>query len=152
MTRRTWNPLALMLLAACTAGGIPTSSGGAGGVTIDINLTQSQPVQTPYGLSGGFTPAITTVPVGSQFHFTNTDSFAHTGSYLGSQFTQFPVGSPLGQGATTQSGNTLSGGFTSGALQAGTSSQTITADRAGTYLFGCFFHYGAPMRAAIVAQ
>jgi plastocyanin len=141
-----------MLLAACTAGGIPTSSGGSGGVTIDINLTLSQPVQTPYGLSGGFTPAITTIPVGSQFHFTNTDSFAHTGSYLGSQFTQFPAGSPLTQKATTQFGSTLSGGFSSGALQAGTSSQTITADRAGTYLFGCFFHYGAPMRGAIIAQ
>jgi plastocyanin len=141
-----------MLLAACTAGGIPTSSGGSGGVTIDINLTLSKPVQTPYGLSGGFTPAITTIPVGSQFHFTNTDSFAHTGSYLGSQFTQFPAGSPLTQKATTQFGSTLSGGFSSGALQAGTSSQTITADRAGTYLFGCFFHYGAPMRGAIIAQ
>jgi plastocyanin len=112
----------------------------------------SHPVQTPYGLSGGFTPAITTIPVGSQFHFTNTDSFAHTGSYLGTQYTQFPSGSPLKSGATTQSGSTLSGGFTSGALQAGTSSQTITADRAGTYLFGCFFHYGAPMRGAIIAQ
>jgi plastocyanin len=152
MTRQSWTTLALMLLAGCTAGGIPTSSGGAGGVTIDINLTLSKPVQTPYGLSGGFTPAITTVAVGSQFHFTNTDSFAHTGSYLGSQYTQFPAGSPLTQKATTQSGNTLSGGFTSGALQAGSSSQTITADRAGTYLFGCFFHYGAPMRGAIIAQ
>lgn len=144
--------IAFILLAACTAGGIPSSSGGSAGVTIDINLTISKPVQTPYGMSGGFTPAITTVAVGSQFHFTNTDSFAHTGSYLGSQFTQFPSGSPLGQSATTQSGNTLSGGFTSGALQAGASSQTITADRAGTYLFGCYFHYGAPMRAAIIAQ
>ncbi|MFZ0575633.1 MAG: hypothetical protein WA428_06045 [Candidatus Cybelea sp.] len=152
MTRQSWTTLALMLLAACTAGGIPTSSGGASGVTIDINLTLSQPVQTPYGLSGGFTPAIATVPVGSQFHFTNTDSFAHTGSYLGSQFTQFPAGSPLGQQATHQSGSTLSGGFTSGALQPGSSSQTITADKAGTYLFGCFFHYGAPMRGAIIAQ
>ena len=152
MRRQTWKTLPLMLLAACTAGGIPTSSGGSGGVTIDINLTLSQPVQTPYGLSGGFTPAITTIPVGSQFHFTNTDSFAHTGSYLGSQFTQFPAGSPLTQKATTQFGSTLSGGFSSGALQAGTSSQTITADRAGTYLFGCFFHYGAPMRGAIIAQ
>jgi plastocyanin len=152
MKRRASTTLALMLLAACTAGGIPTSSGGSSGVTININLTLSQPVQTPYGLSGGFTPAITTVPVGSQFHFTNTDSFAHTGSFLGSQFTQFPAGSPLGQSATTQKGSTLSGGFTSGALQAGTSSQTITADRAGTYLFGCFFHYGAPMRGAIIAQ
>jgi plastocyanin len=152
MTRQTGTTLALMLLAACTAGGIPTSSGGAGGVAIEINLTLSQPVKTPYGLSGGFTPAITTVPVGTQFHFTNTDSFAHTGSYLGSQFTQFPAGSPLGIGATHQSGNNLSGGFTSGALQPGSSSQTITADRTGTYLFGCFFHYGAPMRAAIIAQ
>jgi plastocyanin len=152
MTRQPWTTLGLMLLAACTAGGVPTSSGGAGGVTIDINLTLSKPVQTPYGLSGGFTPAITTVPVGSQFHFTNTDSFAHTGSFLGSQFTQFPAGSPLTSKAETQSGNTLSGGFTSGALQAGSSSQTITADRAGTYLFGCFFHYGAPMRGAIIAQ
>ena len=152
MKRRASTTLALMLLAACTAGGIPTSSGGSSGVTIDINLTLSKPVQTPYGLSGGFTPAITTIPVGSQFHFTNTDSFAHTGSYLGSQFTQFPAGSPLGQSATTQSGNTLSGGFTTGALQAGTSSQTITADRAGTYLFGCFFHFGAPMKGAIIAQ
>jgi plastocyanin len=154
MKRRASTTLALMLLAACTAGGIPTSSGGSSGVTININLTLSQPVQTPYGLSGGFTPAITTVPVGSQFHFTNTDSFAHTGTEITPPGvpTQFPPGSPFGQSATTQSGSTLSGGFTSGALQAGTSSQTITADRAGTYLFGCFFHYGAPMRGAIIAQ
>jgi plastocyanin len=46
----------------------------------------------------------------------------------------------------------VSGGFSSGAMQAGSSSQSITVDRAGTYLFGCFFHYGAPMRGAIVAQ
>jgi len=152
VTRQTWTTPALLLLAACTAGGIPTSSGGSGGVTIDINLTLSKPVQTPYGLSGGFTPAVTTIPVGSQFHFTNTDSFPHTGSYLGS-VTQFPTGSPLTSKAETQFGNTLSGGmWTTGALQAGTSSQTITADRAGTYLFGCFFHYGAQMKGAIIAQ
>lgn len=152
MKRRTWISLALMLLAACTAGGIPTSSGGSGGVAIDINLTLSQPVKTAYGLSGGYTPAITNVPVGSQIHFTNTDSFAHTATEMSQSFTQFPSGSPFGIGATTQSGNSLSGGFSSGALQAGSSSQTISVDRAGTYLFGCFFHYGAPMRAAIVAQ
>ena len=154
MKRRAWTTPALLLLAACTAGGIPTSSGGSGGVTIDINLTLSQPVQTPYGLSGGFTPAITTVPVGSQFHFTNTDSFAHTGIVISAaEFTQFPHRLAVrGRARRRSSGNTLSGGFTSGALQAGTSSQTITADRAGTYLFGCFFHYGAPMRGAIIAQ
>lgn len=151
MKKRMWTTLTPMLLAACTAGGIPTSSGGAGGVTIDINLTLSKPVQTPYGLSGGYTPAITTVPVGSELHFTNTDSFAHTATEIPGA-TRFPSGSPFSIKATSQSGDTLSGGFSSGALQAGQSSQTITADRAGTYLFGCFFHYGAPMRAAIVAQ
>lgn len=150
--QRFWMLAALLVAAACTAGGIPTSSGGAGGVAIDINLTLSQPVKTQYGESGGFTPPITNVSVGSTLHFVNTDSFAHTASYLGSKYTQFPAGSPLGIGATTQSGSTLSGGFTSGALQAGATSQTITVDQPGTYLFGCFFHYGAPMRAAIVAQ
>ena len=153
MTRRPWTTLALMLLAACTAGGIPTSSGGAGGVTIDINLTLSQPVQTPYGLSGGFTPAITTIPVGSQIPLHEHRQLRAHG--VVSREPIHAVSRPArrsSSSATTQSGNTLSGGFTSGALQAGTSSQTITADRAGTYLFGCFFHYGAPMRGAIVAQ
>lgn len=151
MKRNFWSPIALVLLAACTAGGIPTSSGGSGGFVIDINLTLSQPVKTPYGESGAYTPAITTVAVGTQIRFTNTDSFAHTATEIPNA-TQFPTGSPFGQGATTQSGVNLSGGFSSGALQAGGSSQTITADRAGTYLFGCFFHYPAPMRAAIIAQ
>jgi plastocyanin len=37
-------------------------------------------------------------------------------------------------------------------MQAGSGSQTVAADKAGTYLYGCFYHYGAPMRGAIVAQ
>ncbi|HEV3092622.1 MAG TPA: plastocyanin/azurin family copper-binding protein [Candidatus Cybelea sp.] len=140
-----------LALAACTAGGVPTNSGAGGGTNISINLTLSQPVKTQWGESGGYTPAITNVPVGAQITFTNTDSFAHTATEIPNA-TQFPAGSPFGISATQQHGNTLSGGFTSGALQAGTTSQTIAVDRAGTYLFGCFFHYGAPMRAAIVAQ
>lgn len=151
MTLRSLRWAAFLLLAACTNGGVPTSSGGGGGITIDVNLTLNQPVTTPYGQSGGYSPPITTVPVGTQIRFVNTDSFAHTATIIPNA-TQFPSGSPFGLGALMQHGTTLSGGFTSGALQAGSSSQTITADRAGTYLFGCFFHYGAPMRGAIVAQ
>lgn len=143
---------AFLALAACTNGGVPTSSGGAGGgTTIDINLTLSQPVKTQYGESGGFTPPITNVAVGSQIHFVNTDSFAHTATAIPNA-TQFPSGSPFNISAIKQSGTNLSGGFSSGALQPGSSSQTLTVDQPGTYLFGCFFHYGAPMRAAIVAQ
>lgn len=142
---------ALLALTACTSGGIPTSSGASGGITIDINLTLYQPTQTPYGQSGGFSPPISTVAVGSQIHFTNTDSFAHTATAIPNA-TQFPSGSPFNISALKQSGSNLSGGFTSGALQPGSSSQSLTVDQPGTYLFGCFFHYGAPMRAAIVAQ
>jgi plastocyanin len=149
--RRTVAALACALLGACTAGGVPTSSGGGGGVTIDVNLTLNAPVSTPYGQSGGYAPPITTVSVGSQIRFMNSDSFAHTATVIpGAQ--SFPSGSPFGLSALMQHGNTLSGGFSSGAMQAGSGSQTITADRPGTYLFGCFFHYGAPMRGAIVAQ
>jgi plastocyanin len=148
---RRWAAAIALLLAACTAGGIPTSSGGSGGVTIDVSLTQYAPTPTQYGQSGGYSPPVTIVSVGSQIHFVNVDSFAHTATeILGA--TTFPQGSPFNAGALTQKGSTLSGGFSSGALQPNASSQTITADQPGTYLFGCFFHYGAPMRAAIVAQ
>lgn len=148
---RRFATLIALALGACTAGGIPTSSGGSGGITIDISLTQFAPSQTPYGQSGGFSPPITTVSVGSQIHFVNVDTFAHTATEIPGA-SSFPSGSPFTQKALTQSGSTLSGGFTSGALQPNSSSQTITADQSGTYLFGCFFHYGAPMRAAIVVQ
>jgi plastocyanin len=148
---RRFVTLAALVLGACTAGGIPTSSGGSGGITIDVSLTQFAPTPTQYGESGGYSPPVTTITVGSQIHFVNVDSFAHTATeILGA--TSFPSGSPFNVGALQQHGTTLSAGFSSGALQPNASSQTVTADQPGTYLFGCFFHYGAPMRAAIVAQ
>ncbi len=141
-----------LVLGACTAGGIPSSSGGSGGVTIDVSLTQfGQPSQTPYGSSLGYRPAITTVAVGTQLHFVNIDTFAHTATLIPGA-TKFPSGSPFGAGALTQTGTTLSSKWSSGAMQPNGSSQTITADQPGTYLFGCFFHYGGGMRAVIVAQ
>lgn len=151
MIRLSAASASLGLLAACAAGGVPTSSGGGGGMTIDVNLTLNAPAKTPYGQSGGYAPPITTVAVGTQLRFVNTDSFQHTATLL-PNYQQFPGGSPFGIGAQMQRGTDLSSGFSSGVLQPGSSSQTIVADRAGTYLFGCFFHYGAPMRAAIVAQ
>ncbi len=151
IARRTASVAAFAALAACTAGGVPTSSGGGGGTTIDVNLTLNAPTKTPYGESGGYAPAITTVPVGTQIRFMNSDSFAHTATLIPNA-ESFPSGSPFGLSALMQHGDSVSGGFSSGAMQAGSSSQAITVDRPGTYLFGCFFHYGAPMRGAILAQ
>ncbi len=152
MNRRCTSALALALLAACTAGGVPTPTGGGGGIVIEANLTLFGPSSTPYGTSAAYSPPITTVPVGAQIVFKNTDGFCcHTATLIPNA-TTFPNGYVFPISATQQRGTTLSGGFSSGAMQPGASSQSITADRSGTYLFGCFFHYNAPMRAAIVVQ
>lgn len=146
--------LVLGALAACT-NNAPSSGAGSlvpGGsvTTINISLTTSTVVSTAFGNSGGFTPAVTTVPVGTTVRFVNVDSFAHTSTSMTAA--AFPDTSPFGSGALTQGGGTLSAGWTSGSLAAGAASQPLLADKVGTYLYGCFFHYGAPMRAAIVVH
>ena len=149
-------------LAGCTPGAdhpapaaplpsAPLPSNAPSVVTIDVNLTLNAATSIAPGTSGGFRPALTTVTVGTPVRFMNSDGFSHTATSLGAG-TTFPGGSPLGTSALTQNGSLLSQGFSSGVLQAGASSQTLIADQAGTYLYGCFFHYGAPMRAAIVVQ
>jgi plastocyanin len=93
---------------------------------------------------------VTTVPVGTFVRFTNSDGFAHTATSIAGN--TFPSAYPFTSAALQQSGATLSGGFSSGNLVAGATSQTLLADKAGTYMFGCFYHYGTPMRAVIIVQ
>jgi plastocyanin len=118
---------------------------------VDVNLTLHAPGSTPGGTGGGYAPLVTKIALGSTLRFVNSDGFNHTATAIPGA-TAFPSGFPFSTSALTQSGNTLSGGFSSGDLQAGSSSQVLLADAAGTYLFGCFHHYGAPMRGAIVVQ
>jgi plastocyanin len=150
-----------LVVAACTPNGVGTSGssgGGGGGVNhlVDVNLTLNQPAQTPYGQSGGMKPPVTDVKVGDTVTFMNSDGFAHTSTSItpaqSQNETKFPSQYPFTGKALNQTGSTLSGGWTSGAMQAGSGSQVVKADKPGTYLYGCFFHYGAPMRGAIVAQ
>jgi plastocyanin len=105
---------------------------------------------TAYGSGGGYAPLVTTVPVGTTLRFVNVDSFGHTATSLAG--TAFPAASPFAGSAQITSGSTLSGGWSSGTLGAGTGSQVLIADTPGTYLYGCFFHYGAPMRGAIIVK
>ena len=151
---RTIALLAACLLGACTPGGMSGSgtyggSGGASATVINVNLSSYPASSVSAGTAGGYAPATTTIAVGGSIRFINTDSFAHTASAVGG--TTFPAGSPLTNAATTSSGSMISGTWSSGTLQAGQASQTILVDKAGTYLYGCFFHYGAPMRGEIVA-
>ena len=154
---KIWAALGLLTaasLGACTPGGTaPPPGGGGAGTTIDVNLTLHPPVQTQAGLSGGFSPAVTTVSVGTTIRFINSDGAGvnHTAT-LSPNASTFPAGSPFGAAALTQNGRALSQPWSSGALVSGTSSQSIMVDKAGTYLYGCFFHYASPMRGVIVAQ
>jgi plastocyanin len=143
--------IAAILLAACTNGGLATPSAGGGGQVVDVNLTLDGSSQTSAGTAGGYAPATTNVAVGTTLRFVNSDGFAHTATLIAGAIT-FPAGSPFATSAQTQSGSTISQTWSSGTLAAGASSQTLLVDHAGTYLFGCFFHYGAPMRAVIVAH
>ena len=143
--------IALTILCGCTPGATPAPAGAsAAATTVDINLTLYAPSSTSYGTAGGFAPVIATVAVGTTLRFLNTDGFAHTSTSLTGS--TFPPASPFGNGALQSFGGTLSGGWSSGSLPAGSSSQLLLADAAGTYLFGCFYHYAAPMRGAIVVH
>ncbi len=150
-----------LLATGCTPNGLGVSAGGGGGATginhvVDVNLTLNAPAQTPYGQSGGMKPPVLDVKVGDTVTFMNSDGFAHTSTSItpkqSNNETKFPTAYPFSGKALNQTGSTLSGGWSSGSMQAGSGSQTVKADKPGTYLYGCFYHYGAPMRGAIVAQ
>ena len=148
--------IAILLLTACTNGGTLTPAGGGGGggaqiQTIDVNLTLNPSTPTPAGNAGGYSPAVTNVAVGTFVRFVNSDGFSHTATAIPGT-TTFPAGSPFSTTAQTQSGTAISQNWSSGNLPAGASSQQLLIDKAGTYLYGCFYHYGGPMRAEIVAH
>lgn len=144
--------LLISVLAGCTPGAPSAGTGVAVAATstIDVSLTSDPVTATAYGSAGGYAPAVTTVSVGSTVRFLNSDSFAHTATSFGG--TAFPSASPFGGSALNASGNTLSGGWSSGTLAAGAATPPLLADKPGTYLYGCFFHYGAPMRGAVVVR
>ena len=145
-------------LAACTPGSFASnataisSAGGAVARTlvIDVNLTNDPANATPGGIGVGYAPIVAMIAIGDAVRFRNSDGFAHTATSIAQ--TAFPSAYPFDGSALIATGSKLSGGFSSGALAPGTISQTLVADRSGTVLFGCFYHYGSPMRAAIVIR
>jgi plastocyanin len=140
-------------LSACTPGS--SAAPGAGGAlpanaqvtTIDVNLTSDPSGTVAAGLGGGYRPLATSVAIGSYVRFTNSDGFAHTATSIAAS--AFPGAYPFTSAALNGSGTTLSTGFSSGSLTPGAVSAPLLADVAGRYIYGCFYHYGTPMRAEI---
>jgi len=142
---------AALLAVGCTPGSFALASASAGAaagvtgkiVTVDVDLTKDP---------DGYAPEDTVLNVGDGVRFHNSDGFAHTATAIAGA--TFPTAYPFSSSALNQTGNKLSqgiatGGFSSGNLTPDAVSQTLLADAPGTYLFGCFYHYGTPMRAQI---
>ena len=143
----------LVLVVACTPGasappgGGGTLPSGAQITTIDVDLTLDPGGPTAAGSAGGYKPLATNVAVGTYVRFQNSDGFAHAGTSIAGS--TYPTAYPFSNAALNASGSTLSGGFSSGNLAAGALSAPLLADAAGRYIYGCFYHYGTPMRAEI---
>jgi plastocyanin len=148
--------VAFVILAGCTPGSFAGLNAGAGvggpSTTIDVDLTTHPQGTSPAGTAAGYAPLVTMLAVGDSLRFTNSDGFAHTATSIPGNPPTFPAAYPFTSSALISSGATLSSGFSSGNLQAGATSQVLLADKPGSYVFGCFYHYGAPMRAVIVVH
>ena len=144
------------LSSACTPGAATTPSGASrapisGAVVVHVSLLKYGPLSTAFGTVAGYSPDPLTVPVGSIVQFVNDDNFTHTASSVGSS--GFPAGNPLSSVAQTPSGVDLaSPAWSSGNIAGGSLSQGFTASTPGTYYYGCFYHFGSPMRGVIVVQ
>ncbi|TAM58876.1 hypothetical protein EPN52_09550 [bacterium] len=142
---------------ACTPNAQPATSSSATvpvGVPVqrvDLNLGANGPLQGTFGVLAGYAPNPATVAVGTVIVFHNSEGFPHTASAITGG--TFPAASPFTLAALQPSGARLSQGqWSSGELQPGASSQPLTADAPGAYLYGCFFHYGSPMRGVLVVK
>jgi plastocyanin len=152
--RRT--PIALLLaVAGCTAGGASPSAGSSANVTsittIKVSIAAFGRQTTPAGTGLGYSPDVANVAVGAGVQFVNVDDTSHTATAIPG-VTSFPAVSPFTFAATQPASAPISGKWSAGTLQAGTSSAVFAIDRPGTYLFGCFFHYSGGMRGVIIAK
>ena len=141
-------------LDACTPGAATATTGAGAAIAnatiIHVSLLKYTPTSSAYGQIAGSSPNPITVPRGSIVQFVNDDNFAHTATFVST--TAFTPG-PLPLSSTSPSGSDLATpGWSSGDLQGGVFSQGFTASTAGTFYYGCYHHYGSPMRGVIVVQ
>ena len=125
---------------------------------VHVGFTHTATTDPTYGPIAFYAPnggsaAIITVKAGSQLVFTNDGGGPpHTASGLGSS--GFPGHFDNTNGAVAF-GSTVDGGTTwsSGNLNSGQTSSVFTVGPAGSYYFGCAYHYDTNgMRDVIVSQ
>ncbi|MDQ6824437.1 MAG: hypothetical protein M3007_03115 [Candidatus Eremiobacteraeota bacterium] len=104
------------------------------------------------GESVGIAPGQLRVHVGARIVFVNGDVARHhtaTAIVNAGSFSGDPRWTDT---ALNASGNINGGQWSTGDLAPGARSAPLLAAKPGTYLYGCFFHYSAGMRAEIVVE
>lgn len=134
--------------------GTASAAGQSGGaiVTVDLSLSKYSAVEKiDAGSMAGVRPAVVRVHVGDRVVFVNDDSDHHTATALVSavSFVDDPRWTDDALHASGEIGPRF---WSTGDLGPGQKSAPLVARKAGTYLFGCFFDYGAGMRGEIVVE
>lgn len=127
-------------------------NGGGPAVIVSLSLSKYTAVRsTDAGSTVGVKPDVVHVHVGDSIVFVNDDTDHHTATSLASA-TSFVDDPRWTDDALKASGSIGPGFWSTGDLSPGQRSAPMVAAKAGTYLFGCFFDYGAGMRGEIVVE
>jgi|HubBroStandDraft_4_1064222.scaffolds.fasta_scaffold961775_1 plastocyanin len=146
--------LAVLCLTWALAASVPAAraSDAASPTIVSLSLTKYGTVQTvDAGTMVGVRPAVVRIRVGDSVVFVNDDTDHHTATSLvgAVSFVDDPRWTDDALHAT---GDLGSGFWSTGDLAPGQRSGAFVAKKAGTYLFGCFYDYGAGMRGEIVVE
>lgn len=126
--------------------------GASSSVVVNLSLSKYTAIRSiDAGSTVGVKPDIVHVHVGDSIVFVNDDTDHHTATSLldAATFVDDPRWTDDALHATGEIGP---GFWSTGDLSPGQRSAPIIARKAGTYLFGCFFDYGAGMRGEIVVE
>jgi plastocyanin len=119
---------------------------------VSLSLSKYSSVQNiEAGSTVGVRPGLIRVHVGDRVVFVNDDTDHHTATALVNAATF--VDDPRWTDEALHATGAIGAGFWStGDLAPGQKSQPLVARKAGTFLFGCFFDYGAGMRGEIIVE
>jgi plastocyanin len=144
--------LSLSVAVMLAAGGAAQARDASDPVVVNLSLSKYASVQTiEAGSIVGVHPGLVRLHVGDRIVFVNDDSAHHTATSLLNAAT-FVDDPRWTDDALHQTGAIGQGFWSTGDLAPGQRSNPIVARKAGTYLFGCFFDYGAGMRGEIVVE
>lgn len=143
------------VMAVLASGAAPnTTASYAASAPVIVNLSLTHYTKITHESAGdsvGTNPAIVHVHVGDSIVFVNGDTDAHhtaTGLTGATRFSE----PRWTQAVLKQFGSVGAEPWSSGDLAPGSSSAPMVASTAGTFLYGCFFHYSAGMRGEIIVE